>query len=177
MFLAIIPKLARPMLDEAHPSIRDRLESFGLEIPPAQVAPPDVTLTYRRLVRQGDTVWISGHGPTHGEGWGSKLGKIGRDLTVEEGVAAARLTALNVLGTIERDLGPLDDVACWLKVTGYVNAVDGFTEQARVINGFSDLLLALYGSEKLAARSSVGVADLPFAMPVEVDAVLAWGGA
>jgi enamine deaminase RidA (YjgF/YER057c/UK114 family) len=158
-------------------TIRERLESFGLEIPPAQIPPPDVTLTYRRLVRWGDTVWISGHGPTNGEGWGSKLGKIGRELTVEEGIAAARLTALNVLGTVERELGSLDDVACWLKVTGYVNAVPEFTEQARVINGFSDLLLALYGTDKLAARSSVGIADLPFAMPVEVDAVLAWGGA
>jgi enamine deaminase RidA (YjgF/YER057c/UK114 family) len=162
---------------ESRITIRDRLEGLGLEIPPGQVAPPGVVLTYRRHVRWGDTVWIAGHGPTDGEGWGSKLGKVGRELTVEEGVAAARLTALNVLGTIERELGPLDDVACWLKVTGYVNAVPEFSEQAQVINGFSDLLLALYGSDKLAARSSVGVADLPFAMPVEVDAVLAWGGA
>jgi enamine deaminase RidA (YjgF/YER057c/UK114 family) len=163
------------MTDKA--TIRSRLEALGLEIPPAQVVPEDVTLTYRRLVRFGETVWIAGHGPTDGEGWGSKLGKVGRDLSVEEGVAAARLTALNVLGTIERELGSLDDVACWLKVTGYVNAVAGFTEQARIVNGFSDLLLALYGSDKLAARSAVGVADLPFAMPVEVDAVIAWGGA
>jgi enamine deaminase RidA (YjgF/YER057c/UK114 family) len=163
------------MTDKA--TIRSRLESLGLEIPPAQVVPEDVTLTYRRLVRFRETVWIAGHGPTDGEGWGSKLGKVGRDLSVEEGVAAARLTALNMLGTIERELGSLDDVTCWLKVTGYVNAVAGFTEQARVVNGFSDLLLALYGSDKLAARSAVGVADLPFGMPVEVDAVIAWGGA
>jgi enamine deaminase RidA (YjgF/YER057c/UK114 family) len=156
--------------------VADRLAELGLEIPPAQIIPPGLALTYRRLVRWGDTVWISGHGPTDGEGWGSQLGKVGRDLSVEEGVAAAQLTALNVLGTIERELGSLDGVGCWLKVTGYVNAVPEFTEQARVINGFSDLLVDLYGEEKLAARSSVGVADLPFAMPVEVDAVLAWGG-
>jgi len=157
-------------------TIRERLTSLGLEIPPAQIPPDDVTLTYRRLVRWGETAWIAGHGPTDGAGWGSKLGKVGRELTIEEGVAAARLTALNVLGTIERELGPLDDVACWLKVTGYVNAVPEFTEQAQVVNGFSDLVLALYGSERLAARSAVGVADLPFGMPVEVDAVIAWGG-
>jgi enamine deaminase RidA (YjgF/YER057c/UK114 family) len=94
---------------------------------------------------------------------------------MEEAVAAAQLTALNVLGTIERELGSLDRVACWLKVTGYVNAVPGFTEQARVVNGFSDLLLTLYGHDRLSTRSAVGVADLPFGMPVEVDAVLAWG--
>ena len=157
-------------------SVSARLAELGLEIPPAQVIPEGLALTYRRLVRHGDTVWIAGHGPTYGDGWGATLGKVGRDLSVEEGVEAARLTALNVLGTIERELGSLDCVECWLKVTGYVNAVPEFTEQARVINGFSDLLLDLYGEERLAARSSVGVADLPFAMPVEVDAVLSLRG-
>lgn len=147
---------------------------MGLEIPPAQVVPPGVSLTYRRLVRWGDTVHVAGHGPTMGDGWGSPLGQVGRNVSIEDGVAAAQLTALNVLGTIERELGDLDNVACWLKVTGYVNAVPGFTEHARVVNGFSDLILELYGQERLAARSSVGVASLPFDMPVEVDAVLAW---
>jgi enamine deaminase RidA (YjgF/YER057c/UK114 family) len=157
-------------------SVSARLAELGLEIPPAQVIPEGVALTYRRLVRHGDTVWIAGHGPTYGDGWGATLGKVGRDLSVEEGIEAARLTALNVLGTMERELGSLDCVECWLKVTGYVNAVPEFTEQARVINGFSDLLLDLYGEQRLAARSSVGVADLPFAMPVEVDAVLSLRG-
>jgi enamine deaminase RidA (YjgF/YER057c/UK114 family) len=154
--------------------VLDRLAELGLEIPPAQVVPEGVRLTYRRLVRHGGIVYVAGHGPTWGDGWGSKLGKIGRELTIEEGVDAARLTALNVLGTIERELGDLDGVACWLKINGYVNAVDGFTEQARVVNGFSDLILELYGLERLAARTSLGVPDLPFGMPVEVDAVLAW---
>ena len=104
------------------------------------------------------------------------MGLTAREVSIEEGIAAARLTALNVLATIERELGDLDDVACWLKVNGYVNAVAGFTEQARVVNGFSDLILDLYGIEKLSARTSVGVPDLPFGMPVEVDAVIAWGG-
>lgn len=160
----------------SNPTVSARLAELGLEIPPAQVIPEGVALTYRRLVRHGDTVWIAGHGPTYGDGWGATLGKVGRDLSVEEGVEAARLTALNLLGTIERELGSLDRVDCWLKVTGYVNAVPEFTEQARVINGFSDLILDLYGEERLASRSSVGVADLPFGMPVEVDAVLAWKG-
>jgi enamine deaminase RidA (YjgF/YER057c/UK114 family) len=153
--------------------VADRLAERGLELPPAQVIPPGVSLTYRRLVRWGDVAYIAGHGPTLGEGWGSKLGRVGREVTVEEAVAAAELTALNVLGTIERELGDLDGIACWLKVNGYVNAVDGFTEQARVINGFSDLILDLYGPGKLAARTSVGVPHLPFDMPVEVDAIVA----
>jgi len=150
-----------------------RLAERGLTIPPPQVAPAGVRLTYRRLVRWQDVVYIAGHGPTHGEGWGSPLGKVGRDVTVEEAVAAAQLTALNVLGTIERELGGLDGIACWLKINGYVNAVDGFTEHATVINGFSDLVLELYGEDRLAARTSVGVPHLPFDMPVEVDAIVA----
>jgi enamine deaminase RidA (YjgF/YER057c/UK114 family) len=153
--------------------VADRLAERGLTIPPAQVPPPGVRLTYRRLVRHENVAYVAGHGPTHGEGWGSPLGKVGADVTVEEAIAAAELTALNVLGTIERVLGDLDAVACWLKITGYVNAVDGFTEHAKVINGFSDLVLDLYGEDRLAARTSVGVPHLPFDMPVEVDAVIA----
>jgi enamine deaminase RidA (YjgF/YER057c/UK114 family) len=157
-------------------AVRDSLERLGLTLPPAQVVPEGVALTYRRLVRWGEIVYIAGHGPTWGDGWGSPLGKVGNEVTIDEGIAAAQLTALNVLATIDRELGNLDDVACWLKVNGYVNAVPGFTEQARVVNGFSDLILELYGIEKLSARTSVGVPDLPFGMPVEVDAVIAWGG-
>jgi enamine deaminase RidA (YjgF/YER057c/UK114 family) len=153
--------------------VKARLAERGLEIPPAQVIPPGVRLTYRRLVRHGDVAYVAGHGPTHGEEWGSKLGKVGRELTVEEAAAAAQLTALNVLGTIERELGDLDGIACWLKINGFVNAVDGFTEHATVINGFSDLVLDLYGQDRLAARTSIGVPHLPFDMPVEVDAVIA----
>ncbi len=153
--------------------VAERLSERGLTIPPPQVAPAGVRLTYRRLVRWEGVAYIAGHGPTDGEGWGSPLGKVGAEVTVEEAVAAAQLTALNVLGTIERELGSLELVACWLKINGYVNAVDGFTEQARVINGFSDLVVELFGEERLAARTSVGVPHLPFDMPVEVDAVIA----
>ena len=154
-------------------TIRDKLRERGLSIPPAQVAPPGVQLTYRRLTRSGPLVFIAGHGPTMGEDWGY-LGKIGRDLTIEDGIQAAQLTTLNMLGTIERELGSLDGVTRWLRVTGYVNAIDGFTEQARVVNGCTNLLLDLYGSEALPTRTSVGVSDLPFGMPVEVDAILEW---
>jgi enamine deaminase RidA (YjgF/YER057c/UK114 family) len=153
--------------------VAEQLAERGLEIPPAQLIPPGVRLTYRRLVRWGEVAYLAGHGPTNGEGWGSKLGKVGREVTVEEAVAAAQLTALNVLGTIERELGDLDGIACWLKINGYVNAVDRFTGHATVINGFSDLIVDLYGIDRLAARTSVGVPHLPFDMPVEVDAIVA----
>jgi enamine deaminase RidA (YjgF/YER057c/UK114 family) len=154
-------------------TIREKLAARGLVIPPGQVIPSGVTLTYRRLAKSGRTVYIAGHGPTLGDEW-RYLGKIGRDLTVEDGIAAAQLTALNVLGTIERELGALDGVVQWLRVTGYVNAVEGFAEQPRVLNGFSDLLRDLYGPATIASRTAVGVADLPFGMSVEVDAILEW---
>jgi enamine deaminase RidA (YjgF/YER057c/UK114 family) len=154
-------------------AVAESLAERGLSIPPPQIAPPDVRLAYRRLVRWENVAYIAGHGPTDGEGWGSPLGKVGREVTVEEAVAAAQLTALNVLGTIERELGSLDTVACWLKICGYVNAVEGFTEHATVVNGFSDLIVDLYGHDRLAARTSVGVPHLPFGMPVEVDAIVA----
>jgi enamine deaminase RidA (YjgF/YER057c/UK114 family) len=154
-------------------SVSLRVAERGLVIPPAQIPPPGVALTYRRLVRWGDIAYVAGHGPTYGDGWGSPLGTVGDAVSIDQAVAAAELTARNVLGTIERELGDLDAVACWLKINGYVNAVPGFTEHARVINGFSDLILDLYGPERLAARTSVGVPHLPFGMPVEVDAVIA----
>jgi len=154
--------------------VRERIEAKGLEIPPAQVIPPGARLTYRRLVRWQDTVYVAGHGPTWGDGWGSPLGKVGGEVSIDEAVSAAQLTALNVLGTIERELGSLDKVAGWLRVNGYVNAVDGFTEQAVVMNGFTDLLVDLYGEERLATRTTIGVQDLPFGMPVEADAILIW---
>lgn len=156
--------------------IEVELERRGWVIPPAQVPPPGVRLTYRRTARWGEIVYVAGHGPTDGDGWGSPLGQVGGTVSIEEAVAAAQLTALNVLGTIRREIGDLDDVGRWLKIDGFVNAVPGFTEHARVINGFSDVILELYGAERLAARTSVGVPHLPFGMPVEVDAVIAWVG-
>ena len=160
-----------PLPEEVPPA--ERLARRGLTIPPPQQVAAGVRLTYRRLVRWENVAYLAGHGPTHGAGWGSPLGKVGREVTVEQAVAAAELTALNVLGTIERELGSLDVVACWLKINGYVNAVDGFTEHAKVINGFSDLVVDLYGEGLLAARTSIGVPHLPFDMPVEIDAVIA----
>ena len=152
-----------------------RLAELGLTLPPAQIVPAGMHLSYRRAVRHGEIVYVAGHGPTLGNDWGC-LGKVGGDVSLEQAVDAARLTALNILATLQRELGNLDQIGTWLKVTGYVNAVPGFTDQAIVINGASDLLIDLYGVERLAARTSVGVPDLPFGMPVEIDAVLTWTG-
>ena len=98
------------------------------------------------------------------------LGKVGRELTLERGYAAARLTALSMLGTLKRALGDLDRIAQWVRIFGMVNSAPGFVQQPAVINGFSDLILELWGPEAGAhARSAVGMAELPFGMPVEIE--------
>ena len=96
---------------------------------------------------------------------------MGAQVSVEQGYQAARLTALAILGNLKRELGDLDRVTAWLRVFGMVNAAPGFNQTPRVINGFSDLILELYGPEAgLHCRSAVGMAELPFDMPVEIEA-------
>ena len=98
------------------------------------------------------------------------LGKLGRELTVEQGYIAARLTALSILGSLKRALGDLDRVSAWTRVFGMVASAPGFNRQPSVINGFPDLILELYGPEVGAqARSAVGMAELPFDIPVEIE--------
>jgi hypothetical protein len=98
------------------------------------------------------------------------LGKVGRDLTVEQGYVAARLTALSILGSLQRTLGDLDRIAAWGRVFGMVNSAPGFHRQPAVINGFSDLILELFGPVAGAhSRSAVGMAELPFNIPVEIE--------
>jgi enamine deaminase RidA (YjgF/YER057c/UK114 family) len=96
---------------------------------------------------------------------------VGRELTVEQGYAAAKLTALSMLGSLQRELGDLDRVKNWVRVFGMVNSAPGFDKQPAIINGCSDLILQLWGSEAGAhARSAVGMAELPFGVPVEIEA-------
>ena len=98
------------------------------------------------------------------------MGKVGADLTEEQGYEAARLVALSMLGSLKRELGSLDRVAAWLKLLGMVNSTPEFNHQPQVINGASDLIIELYGPERGAhARSAVGMASLPFGIPVEIE--------
>jgi hypothetical protein len=98
------------------------------------------------------------------------LGKLGREVSLEQGYLAARLTALSILGSLKRTLGDLDRIAAWGRVFGMVNSAPGFNRQPGVINGFSDLILELFGPEIGAhCRSAVGLAELPFNIPVEIE--------
>lgn len=121
---------------------------------------------------RGNRAYISGHGPQNPDGsLALPLGNMGSDLSLKEAYQAARLTALSILGSLKRELGNLDRVVAWLRVLGMVNSAPGFNQQPLVVNGFSDLIIELYGPERgLHARSAVGMAELPFGIPVEIEA-------
>ncbi len=151
--------------------IEERLAALGLVLPAQVQPPPGVLLPFQFVRVIGTRAYISGHSPQNTDGSiAHPRGKLGRELTVEQGYTAARLTALSILGSLQRALGDLDRVTQWGRVFGMVNSGPGFNQQPSVINGFSDLILALWGPEAGAhARSAVGMAELPFDIPVEIE--------
>ena len=151
--------------------IEQRLSELGLILPPPFKPPQGVIFPFQFVRVVGRRGLISGHGPLEADGSLAKpRGKVGREVSVEQGYVAARLTALAILGSLKRALGDLDRIAAWGRVFGMVNSAPGFNLQPSVINGFSDLILELYGPEIGAhARSAVGLAELPFDIPVEIE--------
>lgn len=151
--------------------IESKLSALGLVLPPAMTPPAGVALPFQFVHVVGKRAFISGHGPQSAEGPFEKpLGKVGRELTEQQGYAAARLTALSILGSLKRAIGELDRITAWGRVFGMVNSAAGFTRQPNVINGFSDLIIELFGAEVGAhARSAVGLYELPFDIPVEIE--------
>jgi enamine deaminase RidA (YjgF/YER057c/UK114 family) len=151
--------------------IEARLRAMGLSLPAPVQQPPGVKLPFPWVRVVGQRALISGHGPTLADGsLAQPLGKLGRELSLEQGQAAARLTALAMLGSLARALGSLDRIECWVRVFGMVNSAPGFNRQPLVINGFSELIVELWGPQRGAhARSAVGMAELPFDIPVEIE--------
>lgn len=151
--------------------IEAKLAEMGLVLPPPLQIPPGVRLPFRFVRVVGERALVSGHGPQHPDGTSAgPFGKVGADVTIEQGYEAARLTALSVLGSLSRELGDLDRIVAWVRVFGMVNSAPGFASQPTVINGFSDLILELFGEAGAHARSAVGMAELPFNLPVEIEA-------
>ena len=150
---------------------RERLRALGLTLPPATRPPPGVLLPFRFVHVVGRRALISGHGPQAPDGtFAEPRGKVGRELTPEQGYTAARLTGLSILGSLERALGDLDRIESWGRVFGMVNCASGFNRLPNVINGFSDLILEVFGPDIGAhSRSAVGLAELPFDIPVEIE--------
>jgi enamine deaminase RidA (YjgF/YER057c/UK114 family) len=155
--------------------IEKKLEALGLQLPAPVQLPPEVKLSFPWVRIHGDRAYISGHGALNPDGsLAHPLGKVGETLTLEDGYRAARLTGLAMLASLKAELGDLDRVDAWLRVFGMVNTTSGFTNYPLVINGFTDLIIELYGAERgRHARSAVGLYGLPFNLPVEIEADLA----
>lgn len=151
--------------------IEDRLRAMGLTLPPPIRPPGGMVFPFQFVRIVGTRALIAGHGPQNPDGSiVATLGKVGREVSLEQGVAAARLTALAILGSLHRALGDLDRITAWSRLFGMVNSAPGFNRQPAVINGCSDLILELFGPEIGAhSRSAVGMAELPFDIPVEIE--------
>ena len=151
--------------------VEERLRKLGLALPASLQLPAGVTLPFPWVRVVGSRAIISGHGPTNADGSLARpLGKVGAEVSLEQAYEAARLTGLAILGSLHRELGSLDRIAGWNRVFGMVNSAPGFNRQPAVINGFTDLILSVFGSKVGAhARSAVGLAELPFDIPVEIE--------
>ena len=153
-------------------AIADRLAELGLTLPAPPAAPPGVRLPFEFVHVHGDFAYVSGHGPFDGDRL-LVTGRVGGEVSVEQAYEAARATGLSILASLERELGDLDRVTAWVKALGFVSCAEGFNLTPAVINGFSDLILELWGDAGRHARSAIGAGELPFGMPVEVEAVVA----
>jgi len=144
-----------------------KIKQLGIELP--QI--PESLGSYQDMVKVGNLVFLSGRGPLKADGK-YIIGKVGQDLTANEGYQAARLTAINQLAILKQTFGSLDKIKRIIKVNGYVHTADSFTEQSKVMNGFSDLLIEVFGEQGKHARTSVGVFTLPQNMAIEVEMIV-----
>jgi enamine deaminase RidA (YjgF/YER057c/UK114 family) len=152
------------------PTPEERLQQLGVSLP----APAVPVAAYVPTVRTGDLVYVSGQVPTAG-GKPTHLGHLGDDLDLEDGRAAARTCAINLIAALKAELGELSRVRRVVKVTGFVASAPGFTDHPKVINAASELLGEAFGEAGRHARAAVGVAALPLGVPVEVEAIVEVG--
>lgn len=153
------------------PKIEQRLHDLGISLPQPLQLPPGVALLFPWVRIVGTRALISGHVPTNQDGsLALPLGKVGRDLSLEQAYEAARLSGLAILGSLQRELGSLDAIKAWTRILGMVNSAPGFNNQPAVVNGCTELIIEVFGREVGAhARSAVGVAELPSNVPVEIE--------
>ena len=143
-----------------------KLKELHLELPP----PPQPLATYVPAVQAGNLLFLSGVLPMR-DGQLAFSGKLGRDLTVEQGMEAASLALLNALAIAKQALGTLDRITRVVKVVGHVASAEGFIQQPQVLNGASDLLVEIFGEAGRHARAAVGAAELPRGAPVEIEVI------
>lgn len=149
-------------------SVDDKLKELGIEL----ITPTSPVANYAKAVRTGNLVYLSGHGPTKADGK-DIIGKVGKDLTVEQGIEAAKRTAISLLSTLKMELGgDLSRVKRIVKVNGWVNCTDTFKDQPKVMNGCSDLLVAVFGTKGKHARTSLGTNALPSNIAIEIEMIV-----
>jgi enamine deaminase RidA (YjgF/YER057c/UK114 family) len=165
IFIFLFMGLMTAQAQKSH--AENRLKELGIQL----IAPSAPVANYVKAVRVGNVVYLSGHGPDKPEG-GLITGKVGTDLTLEQGQQAARTVGISLLSTLKKEIGDLDKVKRIVKVTGFVNAPASFEQQPQVMNGFSDLMVQVFGENGKHARSSVGVASLPGNIPVEIEMIV-----
>jgi enamine deaminase RidA (YjgF/YER057c/UK114 family) len=153
-------------------SIDERVQELGLVLPQPFRSPTGATYPFSWVRVRGNRAYVSGHLPLQPDGaLAEPRGKVGETLSIEQGAAAARLVCLAMLGSLQRELGELERITAWLRVLGMVNVSPGATKLSGVINGFSELILEVFGPERGAhSRSAVGMAELPFGVAVEIEA-------
>jgi enamine deaminase RidA (YjgF/YER057c/UK114 family) len=144
-----------------------KLKDLGIEL----ITPPKPIANYVRAVRTGNLVYLAGHGPTRADG-SNITGKLGKDMTIEQGYDAARQTGIALLSTLKGEIGDLGKVKRIVKVFGMVNCTPEFTDQPKVINGFSDLMVSIFGDKGKHARSAVGMIALPNGIAVEIEMIV-----
>lgn len=171
--------MRRPLLVSAALALLSTTRVAGQAAPEAKLKELGITLpavgqplaNYVPAVRAGNLIFLAGHGPA--QPWGpTATGKVGKDLTVQQGYEAAKNVGINMLATLRGEIGDLGKVRRIVKVMGMVNAVDGFTQQPEVINGFSDLMVAVFGDRGKHARAAVGMGSLPRNLSVEIEMVV-----
>ena len=148
-------------------SAEARLQALGVALPP----PFRDEANRVRALRSGNLIYMSGHGPLGAGNVPMVAGKLGRELSIEQGYEAARLTGLCCLSTLRNHLGTLEPVTRVVKVTGFINCAPGFNTPSEVLHGFSDLMVAVFGEAGRHARSAIGVAELYADIPIEVEAL------
>lgn len=148
-------------------SYESKLKALGLTLP----APPKPVATYIPAVRVGDLLFLSGVLPSR-DGQLIMTGKLGQTLSIEQGMEASKVAVLNALAIVRSEVGSLDQVKRIVKMVGHIASAPGFTEQPQVLNGASDLLVAIFGEAGRHARVAVGAAELPRQAPVEIELIV-----
>lgn len=164
----LLPLLA---LANAAPAQKTDFDKKLKELGIALFAPTAPMGNYVKAVRTGNLLYLAGHGPTRADG-SNITGKVGKDLTLEQGAQAARQTGIALLSTLKAELGDLNRVKRIVKVLGMVNCTENFTDQPKVMNGFSDLMVAVFGDNGKHARSAVGMYALPSNIAVEIEIIV-----